>query len=66
MELFMKNSSRKIMTIAPGVHPYFAVDNPMEIFLNTKAERGNNNSDSYRETELEESGVRRLIQNLSA
>ena len=57
MELIMENHSQKIMTIAPGVHPYFAVDNPMEIFLNTKAERGNNNSDGYREMKLEESGV---------
>ncbi len=51
------NNSQEIMTIAPGVHPYFAVDNPMEIFLNTKAEWGNNNSDSYTEMRLEESGV---------
>lgn len=51
------NNSQKVMTIAPGVHPYFAVDNPMEIFLNTRAERGNNNSDGYREMKLEESGV---------
>jgi galactose mutarotase-like enzyme len=57
MELIMKNNSQKTMTIAPGVHPYFAVDNPMDIFLNTRADRGNNNLDSYRETELEESGV---------
>ncbi len=60
MELIMKNNSRKIMTIAPGVHPYFAVDNPMEVFFNTKAERGNNNSDGYREMQLEESGVLKI------
>ncbi|MBT3877639.1 MAG: hypothetical protein HON76_13370 [Candidatus Scalindua sp.] len=60
MKLIMENNSQEIMTIAPGVHPYFAVDNPMEIFLNTKAEIGNNNSDGYREMELEESGVFRV------
>ena len=60
MELIMKNHSQNIMTIAPGVHPYFAVDNPMEIFLNTKAERGNSNSDGYREMKLEESGVLKI------
>ena len=54
------NNSREIMTIAPGIHPYFAVDNPMEIFFNTKAERGNNNSDGYREMKLEESGIFRI------
>ena len=57
MKLIMENNSQNNMTIAPGVHPYFAVDNPMEIFLNTKAERGNNNSDGYREMRLEESGA---------
>lgn len=57
MKLIMKNNSRQKMPIAPGVHPYFAVDNPKEIFLNTKAERGNDNSDGYREMALEESGV---------
>lgn len=60
IELIMENCSRKMMTIAPGVHPYFAVDNPGEIFLNTRAERGNNNSDGYKEMELEESGVFRI------
>ena len=60
MELIMKNNSQEIMTIAPGVHPYFAVDNPMEVFLNTRADRGNNNSDGYREMQLEESGVFRI------
>ena len=57
MELTMKNDSQKVMTIAPGVHPYFAVDNPTGIFLNTKAESGNNNSEGYRVMKLEESGV---------
>ncbi len=50
-------NSQEIMTIAPDVHPYFAVDNPMGIFLNTKAESGNNNADGYREMKLEDSGV---------
>lgn len=62
MELIMRNNSRKIMTIAPGVHPYFAVDNPMEVFFNTKAERGNNNTDGYREMGLEDSGVFRITE----
>ena len=60
MELIMKNNSQKTMAIAPGVHPYFAVDNPMEVFFNTKAERGNNNSDGYREMQLEESGALKI------
>lgn len=57
MTLNMVNLSDDPMVLAPGIHPYFSVEDPYTIRFNTKSETGNNNRYFYQETHLEASGL---------
>ncbi|WDE98345.1 hypothetical protein PQO03_21265 [Lentisphaera profundi] len=42
-----KNLSNESLPLAPGIHPYFAVDNPSEITFSSKAEKVYDNLQDY-------------------
>ena len=42
-----KNNSTEKLPLAPGVHPYFSVDDAQKIFFTSKATKGNNNLQNY-------------------
>lgn len=57
MQFALENRDTKELFIAPGFHPYFAVDNPDEVYLTTKASEGNDSLQDFKTVTLEESGV---------
>lgn len=57
MQFTLENRDTKEMAIAPGFHPYFAVDNPEEIYFTTKAVDGNDSLQDFKTVTIEESGV---------
>lgn len=56
MALAFENTSDSTIPIAPGVHPYFAVDNSDDIHVNTKSTLANNNINGYSVEPLDEAG----------
>lgn len=61
MQFTLENKDSKEMAIAPGFHPYFAVDNPNEIYLTTKAVDGNDSLQDFKTVTIEESGVFEIV-----
>ena len=70
VELVFENQSADPAPIAPGIHPYFAVNDPESVTVTTKAEQAYNNLDGYQlqalsgsdyfDVALEEDGVKTL------
>ena len=54
MDFWMKNESKESLPLAPGVHPYFKVENPNQIQFSSDAIIGNNNLQGYEETEAKQ------------
>ncbi len=52
-----KNNSETTIPLAPGVHPYFAVEDSNEVSFTTGALSGNDNSSDYDITLIEDAGV---------
>jgi galactose mutarotase-like enzyme len=61
MNLLFENTSDSTIPIAPGVHPYFAVDNPDDIHINTKSTLANNNINGYNAESLDEAGYLEIV-----
>lgn len=57
----MTNNSKSDLPLCPGVHPYFAVDNPNDILVTTKAESAYNNLNSYELENLHGSDYLKVI-----
>ncbi len=55
------NTGDAPLPLAPGVHPYFAVDDSTDVTFTTGAKSGNDNSDDYNEKTLDESGVFEIV-----
>lgn len=51
----MKNDSEKPLPISPGVHPYFALENPANVQFTTNASSAYNNLNDYKEEKFSES-----------
>ena len=47
MDYDFKNLSAEALPLAPGIHPYFAVDDPNEIIFSSNAQSVNNNLQNY-------------------
>jgi galactose mutarotase-like enzyme len=59
-----KNEDTKTVPLAPGVHPYFAVENPEAVSFTTGAVSGNDNSNDYELTLIEDSPVFSILEEL--
>ncbi|MBN2281830.1 MAG: hypothetical protein JXQ65_14705 [Candidatus Marinimicrobia bacterium] len=57
MDFLLKNEDTKAMKLAPGFHPYFAVNDRNKITLTSGAVMGNDALHDLKETPLKESGV---------
>ncbi|MCH2205539.1 MAG: hypothetical protein MK132_06695 [Lentisphaerales bacterium] len=57
INLQVMNQSSVAMPLAPGVHPYFAVQDSQGIMMTTKASTANNFTNAYAIEKLAESGV---------
>ncbi len=57
MSFTLLNKDTKELAIAPGFHPYFAVDAPDNVYFTTKAVDGNDSLQDFKTVGLEESGV---------
>ncbi|MGM0461256.1 MAG: hypothetical protein ACQEQ4_02410 [Fibrobacterota bacterium] len=53
MVFYLSNTDTKTMEIAPGVHPYFRVENSDEVYITTGAEHGNDSRENFRTKSLE-------------
>ncbi|WDE99023.1 hypothetical protein PQO03_14390 [Lentisphaera profundi] len=47
IDLWIKNQSRQVMPLAPGIHPYFAVKEPNGLSFTSLAKNANNNLLNY-------------------
>ena len=47
IDLAMSNESSEKMPVSPGIHPYFAVNDPSDISFTTEAVQAHNNLNSY-------------------
>ncbi|MDD7987057.1 hypothetical protein PQO01_19070 [Lentisphaera marina] len=47
MDYEFKNLSLESLPLAPGIHPYFAVDDPNQIIFSSRAQSVNNNLEDY-------------------
>ena len=56
-----ENNSDSSMPLSPGIHPYFAVDNPNGVFFTTNADSAFNNLNSYQEESIEESNYLEVV-----
>jgi len=65
IRFIMENNSDRDLLIAPGVHPYFAVEDNENITITSGAIVGNDNSDGYLEKTVEKSGVFEIVQTAS-
>ena len=61
IKLNIENQSDEPMPLAPGVHPYFKVEDNSDIRFTTQADSGNHNPDAYREKALEDSGFFKIL-----
>ncbi len=61
MVFVLKNNDEKVMDIAPGFHPYFAVKNRDEVYFTTMSKTGNDSLNGTKVTKLEETGVFNII-----
>lgn len=59
--LNVENRSEHRMPLAPGVHPYFKVEDSNNVCFTTQAQSGNHAPDDYREKGLEESGFFQVL-----
>ena len=57
----MTNKSQSDLPISPGVHPYFAVDNPNDILVTTRADSAYNNLNAYELENLHDSDYLKVI-----
>lgn len=53
----MKNEGTEAMPISPGIHPYFSVNEPENVYVMTKALEGNNNLEGYEKESIVQPGV---------
>ena len=55
MSYEFKNLSEGVLPLAPGIHPYFSVDNPQEIIFSSNAQTVNDNLQGYSLINMSES-----------
>ncbi|MCM8528020.1 MAG: hypothetical protein NE327_15970 [Lentisphaeraceae bacterium] len=57
----MTNQSNQPMPVLPGIHPYFALENPDNVQFTTKASQAYNNLNKYEAESLDESDYLKII-----
>ena len=57
ISLSMKNDSQRTMYLAPGVHPYFSIEDPQDVNFTTRSESANDNKNNYRKIALRDCDV---------